>query len=75
MQRQQWISVKGMQTSRCTLTAIASTDCQYIYALGGFNGAALDVVERYSVITDEWETLPSMLHKRFMHEGVSMTTN
>jgi hypothetical protein len=61
-----------MNTSRCTLAAVASNDCQYIYAMGGFNGTALDIVERYNIITDEWEYVAPMLNKRFMHEAVSM---
>ena len=39
-----------MQKSRCTLAAVASIDFQYIYALGGFNGASLDMVERYDIM-------------------------
>jgi len=27
-----------MHKSRCTLSAVASPDCQYLYAIGGFNG-------------------------------------
>lgn len=75
LQKQQWIYVKSMKVPRCTLAAVASNDCQYIYAIGGFNGTALDIVERYNVMTDEWELLPgTMCHKRFMHEAVSMIT-
>jgi hypothetical protein len=61
-----------MNTSRCTLCAVASTDCQFIYVMGGFNGNALDVVERYNIMTDEWEYITPMNHKRFMHEAVTM---
>lgn len=67
-----WVPIKSMNCSRCTLSAVASNDCQYIYAMGGFNGTALDVVERYNVMTDEWEYMTPMGHRRFMHEAVSM---
>lgn len=63
-----------MNTSRCTLSAVASIDCQFIYAMGGFNGTSLDVVERYNTLTDEWEFITSMKNKRFMHEAVAMIT-
>jgi hypothetical protein len=49
-----------MNVSRCTLSAVASNDCQYIYAIGGFNGGALDLVERYNTVTDEWEIIAGM---------------
>jgi hypothetical protein len=67
--------MKPMNVSRCTLSAVASNDCQYIYAIGGFNGSALELVERYNTVTDEWEIVEGMLYKRFMHEAVSMITN
>jgi hypothetical protein len=40
--------------------------------MGGFNGTALDIVERYNIMTDEWEYITPMIHKRFMHEAVAM---
>jgi len=56
-----------MNTARCTLSAISSNDCRYIYVLGGYNGQALNLVERYSVETDKWEYMAPMMTKRFMH--------
>ena len=67
--------MKSMNTSRCTLAAVASNDCQYIYAIGGFNGSSLDIVERYCTLTDTWEYITPMKYKRFMHEAVSMVTH
>jgi hypothetical protein len=54
---------------------VASSDFQYIYALGGFNGASLDLVERYDIVSDKWELVTPMLSKRFMHEAVSLITH
>jgi hypothetical protein len=75
MEKQAWIKVKPMNTSRCTLSAVASGDCNYIYALGGFNGNSLDLVERYNCMSEEWEFLTPMCTKRFMHEAVSLITH
>lgn len=72
---QKWVAVKSMNTSRCTLAAVASADCQYIYALGGYNGNSLDLVERYNTINEQWEFLTPMLSKRFMHEAVDVITH
>ena len=59
-----------MSTARCTLSAVASPDFQNIYVLGGFDNVPLNSVEKYSALTDSWETLPPMKHKRFMHCAV-----
>jgi len=61
-----------MQTARCTLSAVASSDCQFIYVIGGYNGQALNIVERYDVVKDTWEFMPPMLVKRFMHQTVNI---
>jgi hypothetical protein len=61
-----------MKTARCTLAAVASNDCRYIYVLGGYNGAALNLVERYTVETDTWEYIAPMNTKRFMHQAVAL---
>jgi hypothetical protein len=52
LQQQKWVSITSMNTARCTLSAVSSTDCRYIYVLGGYNGQALNLVERYSIETD-----------------------
>lgn len=60
-----------MGKARCTLSAVASSDYQYIYAIGGFNGAPLSAIERYDVTNEEWEqNIPSMKQKRFMHSCI-----
>ena len=33
-----WQPIKSMATARCTLAATTSSDCQFIYVLGGYNG-------------------------------------
>lgn len=64
-----------MQRSRCTLAAVPSSDFQYIYALGGFNGSSLDMVERYDIMSDKWDLMTPMISKRFMHEAVNLVTH
>jgi hypothetical protein len=55
-----WVYVRPMNNARCTLSAVSSADFRFIYVLGGFDGQALNVVERYSVMEDQWEFLPPM---------------
>ncbi len=59
-----------MNYARCTLSAIATPDCQSIYVIGGFDNGPLNSVERYSVIKDKWEIVGPMRYKRFMHASV-----
>ena len=67
----EWIEVCPMNASRCTLSAASSPDCQHIYAIGGFDGMPLSIVERYNVVDDAWEFVTPMKEKRFMHSAVS----
>ena len=71
-ERGEWMLTAPMGRRRCTLGAVSSSDCRYIYALGGFDGAAMASVERYDVIKDEWEEVASMNVKRFMHSAVTV---
>lgn len=66
----EWVTVKSMISSRWTLSSVSSTDCRYIYAIGGFDGSAKNTVERYDVFDDKWEMIQSMHNKRFMHSSV-----
>lgn len=68
--RNEWILVASMKSPRCTLAAVASPDFQYIYVMGGFDNVPLNTVEKYSVLTDSWELITPMKHKRFMHTAV-----
>ena len=52
------------------MSAVASPDCQFIYAIGGFNGSGTASVERYSVVENKWIELASMSMPRFMHASI-----
>ena len=56
-----------MNTNRGTFSTLVSHNCNYIYAVGGFNGSPLDHVERYNMLNNQWEYLAPMKQKRFMH--------
>jgi hypothetical protein len=62
-----------MKNARCTMSAVSSTDCRYIYVLGGyFDSEPLRFVERYDAMCDKWEIITPMKNKRFMHSAVIM---
>lgn len=65
-----WTTTSKMNISKCFATACVSSDSQYIYLFGGYNGDPLSTVERYSVISDKWEKMKDMPSKRFMHSAV-----
>ena len=71
--RNLWVELSPMKYPRCTLAAVATPDAQYIYAIGGFDGAALSVVERYSVAEDCWVEVNPLSEPRFMHSCVLVT--
>jgi len=62
-----WVEMTSMNYARCTLSAVTSPDYQYIYAMGGFNGAGMQIVERYSVVQNKWEEIKPLMVPRFMH--------
>lgn len=55
-----WTTLRSMNTNRGTFAALVSPNCNYIYVIGGFNGAPLDHVERYDVMHNSWEYLAPM---------------
>lgn len=71
IKKNEWIVVQPMNHARCTMAAISSSDCRYIFAIGGYDGTALNLVERYDVLNDTWEFVTPMKSKRFMHAAIS----
>ena len=67
-----WINMAPMKYGRCTLSCVPSNDLQYIYAIGGFNGSALNIVERYSIVDNKWEEVAALKTPRFMHCSVTV---
>ena len=66
-------SMAPMHVARGTFSSLLSSDGRYIYAIGGFNGQPLDLVERYDLLSQSssgengWEIIQSLYEKRFMH--------
>jgi N-acetylneuraminic acid mutarotase len=54
-----WSTVAPMPTARIALAAATGPDGR-IYAIGGFNGVALNTVEAYRPRTNTWSTVASM---------------
>jgi hypothetical protein len=65
--------MKSMNSSRGTFASLVSPNCNYIYAIGGFNGHPIDHVERYDVMNNFWEYLAPLNQKRFMHTACLTT--
>ncbi len=68
--KDKWVSMPSMNKPKCTMSAVSTIDCRYIYVMGGYDGSALNLVERYDVVHGCWEFVCPMKHKRFMHAAV-----
>jgi len=66
-QNNKWCFRKPMINERCTFTALIGPDCRNIYAIGGYNGNAMNSTELYDPSRDCWEQCPPMKNKRYMH--------
>lgn len=64
---QKWTTMRPMNSQRGTFASIVSANCNFIYAIGGFNGEPIEQVERYDVMHNNWEYLAPLKQKRFMH--------
>ena len=73
--KNEWINVQPMNHPRCTMACLSSSDCRYIYAIGGYDGTPLNLVERYDLVHDTWEFVTPMKNKRFMHAAVLSSAN
>lgn len=70
IQKNEWSIVAPMNKARCTMAAVGTSDCRYIYAIGGYEAGALSQVERYDLVHSRWEFVCPMKQKRFMHSAV-----
>lgn len=57
-----WANKADMPTARLAVTAVELEG--EIYAIGGWNGAAMSTVEKYNPSTNTWTTKPSMTSQR-----------
>lgn len=70
-----WQQLPDMPTARWNLAAVAVESMQSVFALGGWDGNALRVVERYDVWAGRWDASPSPMPtemSRFGAVSVSM---
>jgi influenza virus NS1A-binding protein len=62
--------VAPMSQARCTHSAVSLSDSQEILVFGGFDYVPLDTVEKFNVISNEWESVCKMPTPRFMHSSL-----
>jgi influenza virus NS1A-binding protein len=65
-----WKYVQDMNYPRCFSSSVNSFDFQYIYTVGGFDGKPLSSVERYDVLSGQWELLKRMPNARYRHQSL-----
>lgn len=60
----------SMSQARCTHSTVSLSESQEILVFGGFDYVPLDSVEKYNVISNEWEGVCKMPTPRFMHSSI-----
>ena len=68
--KDKWVPITPMNKPKCTMAAVSTIDCRYIFVMGGYDGNSLNQVERYDVVHGCWELVCPMKNKRFMHAAV-----
>jgi N-acetylneuraminic acid mutarotase len=68
----QWVFTASMSIARCTHAATPSSDLKSLLVFGGFNNGALNNFEQYSIDTQKWKSMASMLQPRFMHAAITV---
>ncbi len=63
-----WKLIHDMNFARCFASAVASSDFQYIYIMGGYDGKPLNTVERYDVLVGRWDIIKTMPLPRYRHQ-------
>ncbi len=63
---QKWTELIPMNTSRSFFSAVASSNLSSIYVMGGVTegGKAVNHVERFDMLTNQWEYLAPMCNAR-----------
>ena len=69
----EWVSVASLKKGRCTHSAVSVFDSQQIIVSGGFDQVPLETIEKYSLISNEWQVLTKMPSARFMHGSMLIT--
>ena len=46
-----------MLIRRGAFCGLASSDLKHIYAIGGFNGQPINMVERFALLKGQWEVV------------------
>lgn len=72
--KNEWIQVKTLKHKRSNLTSVNTPDCQFIYVIWGYDGEALNLVERYDVLKESWELVSPLNTKRSCHSSVILIT-
>ena len=65
-----WKYVQELNYSRCFSSSVNSFDFQFIYTIGGYDGKPLNTIERFDVLTGQWEVLKKMPSAKYRHQSL-----
>ncbi len=69
----EWETLPAMTTPRAKFSAIVSSDCRYIYVIGGENESEskpLKSIERFNLLEFVWEPVSNLKTGRCSHQTV-----
>jgi influenza virus NS1A-binding protein len=64
-----WKFLPDMNFSKGFSSVACSSDFQYIYSIGGYDGKPLNVIERYDVFNNKWTVWEKMPMARYRHHS------
>jgi influenza virus NS1A-binding protein len=68
--QKRWKYIGEMNYPKCHFSCVASSDFQYIYTLGGYDGRALSYIERYDIMTNKWEIVDRLPTSNYRHQSI-----
>jgi influenza virus NS1A-binding protein len=68
-----WKYITDMNHNKCHFSCVTSSDYQYIYTLGGYDGRAVTFIERYDIVTNHWEVIDNLPTPNYRHQSIFVT--
>ncbi len=65
-----WKNIPAMNYPRSHFSCNVSADCNYLYAIGGFDGKSMNIIERFDVLLSKWEVVAKIPGNKYRHQSI-----